>query len=366
MNIEKITTEILSNDLQLEVNIGTSNVCSNIIPSYQNQIISNKINKTIELVIVPKLADQALNQLNIGIDLEEDIILNILSQHYQSVVITEIKTLSDLTQLIARKPDLVFSGVKYFTFHGKNLWLNDYLDAHNIAYIASNRAALDREHDKACAKMIMQNAGIDTADFFTAEPGEYLTEKSIPIEFPLFIKPVGGGDSIGVNSDSIVTDFNGFQAKILEIYQNQKSRSLVETYLSGKEYSVAILENSCSGYLEAMPIEIIVEKNKDGHRILDFEIKKNDSEKVIAVTNKKIYKQLSEMAKAIFKELGGKSLGRIDIKMNHEGTPHFIEANLMPGLKRGYFYRACSLNLDMSYEEMILSIADTGLSSIPH
>jgi len=52
--------------------------------------------------------------------------------------------------------------------------------------------------------------------------------------------------------------------------------------------------------------------------------------------------------------LGGKSLGRIDIRMDHRGIPHFMEANLMPGLRKGYFYRSCVLNLDMSYEDMIL------------
>jgi D-alanine-D-alanine ligase-like ATP-grasp enzyme len=64
---------------------------------------------------------------------------------------------------------------------------------------------------------------------------------------------------------------------------------------------------------------------------------------------------------AAFRALGGKSLGRIDIMINHENVPHFIEANLMPGLRKGYFYRGCVLNLGMTYEEMILAIADNGL-----
>ena len=85
--------------------------------------------------------------------------------------------------------------------------------------------------------------------------------------------------------------------------------------------------------------------------------------KVIAVTDAKIFKKLAELGKEAFKALGGKSLGRIDIKMNHKGVPHFMEANLMPGLRKGYFYRSCVLNLDMSYEDMIFSIAKTGLSS---
>jgi len=49
--------------------------------------------------------------------------------------------------------------------------------------------------------------------------------------------------------------------------------------------------------------------------------------------------------------------------MDHCGVPHFIEANLMPGLRKGYFYRSCLLNLNMSYEQMILTVADNGLSS---
>jgi D-alanine-D-alanine ligase len=111
-----------------------------------------------------------------------------------------------------------------------------------------------------------------------------------------------------------------------------------------------------------MPIEIIVPKNNNGHCILDYDIKKLDEEKVIAVTNSKIFNQLSILAKKAFAALGGKSLGRIDIKMNERGEAYFIEANLMPGLRKGYFYRACRLNLDLSYPEMILLIARNGLA----
>jgi D-alanine-D-alanine ligase len=133
--------------------------------------------------------------------------------------------------------------------------------------------------------------------------------------------------------------------------------------LAGKEYSVGIFEDSIDGTLTAMPIEIIVKQNMDGHCILDFDVKKNDEESVIIVSDVAVSDKLSKLAKDSFKALGGKSLGRIDIKMNHLGEPHFIEANLMPGLRKGYFYRSCVLNLNMSYDDMIFSIANTGLSS---
>ena len=338
-------------------------VIGKILPLRKNNILPIKITKAIEIVIVPNFGEVNSHQDNVGIILEEKKILKILSKRYRNVVITEINCEKDLEKLVIRKPDLVFSGVKYFFFRNRKIWLNDYLEMFDIPYIASSKAALDNESNKNRAKKLMQKAKIKTADFFITNPGEYLDETLIPIKFPLFIKPVTGGDSRGIDKNSIVLNFESFVAKVLDIKVEQNSPSLVETYLSGKEYSVGIFEDSIDGSLRAMPIEIIVKKNVDGHCILDFDIKKNDEEKVIAVTDINIFNKLSKLAKDSFKALGGKSLGRIDIKMNHLGVPHFIEANLMPGLRKGYFYRSCVINLDMSYEDMIFSIANTGLSS---
>ncbi|MBC8304859.1 MAG: D-alanine--D-alanine ligase [Pelagibacterales bacterium] len=339
-------------------------IATSVLPFKKGNLVPIKINKSIEIVIVPNLGEINSHQDNVGIILEEKKVLKILSKRYENVLITEINSEEDLESLVKRKPDLVFSGVKYFSFNNKNIWLNDYLEIFEIPYIASSKAALDNESDKNKAKKIMQKNNIKTADFFITNPGEYLKESSIPIKFPLFIKPVTGGDSRGVDKNSLVFNFEDFTTKVLDIKINQNSPSLVETYLSGKEYSVGIFEDSIDGSLRAMPIEIIIKKDIDGHCILDFDVKKNDEESVILVSDILVFDKLSKLAKDSFKALGGKSLGRIDIKMNQLGVPHFIEANLMPGLRKGYFYRSCVLNLDMNYADMILSIASTGLSSL--
>tara|TARA_X000000950_G_scaffold63457_3_gene77670 strand:+ start:24772 stop:25848 length:1077 start_codon:yes stop_codon:yes gene_type:complete len=321
-----------------------------------------KINKTIEIVSLPSLLMSSTVPLNIGIDIDEQLICSILSRAYQQVSITVINEQIDLDILAARRPDLVFSGVKYFNFENRKLWLNDYLDQHGIAYVASNKAALDGEFDKGNAKILIKKAGLATADYFTTEPDEHLTEASIPIAFPLFVKPVASGDSKGIDAKSIVNNFADFKSKVADIWDKQNSRSLVETYLSGREYSVGIFEDSSSGKLTAMPIEIIAPKNKNGQRILDFDIKRFDNEKVIAVKNATIREQLSELAKSAFVALNGKAFGRIDIKLDHRRIPHFVEANLMPGLRTGYFYRSCHINLGLTYEQMILRIAKNGLA----
>lgn len=330
---------------------------------HARRLVDHRSIKTIEIVVVPGAADADANRKNVGIELEEDLVLKILSNHYRHVSITEINSQKDLEKMAARRPDLVFSGVKYFTFSGRDLWLNDFLDLHGISYIASRRAALDDEHDKARAKRIIQKARIATAGYFLTAPGEHPTAETIPLAFPLFVKPVTGGDSRGVDANSVVHDFESFQRKVRDIHDNHASRALVETYLSGREYSVGILQDAVSGNLRAMPIEIIANPNCNGDRILDFDIKKHDAETVEPVTDTAVHAALCDLARAAFYALGGKSLGRIDIKMNHENVPHFIEANLMPGLRKGYFYRGCLLNLQMGYEEMILTIAENGLAA---
>ena len=181
-----------------------------VLPFKKKNFVPIKINKSIEIVIVPNLGKINSHQDNVGIILEEKKVLRILSKRYKNVSITEINSEEDLEALVKRKPDLVFSGVKYFFFNNRKIWLNDYLEMFEIPYIASSKAALDNESDKNRAKKIMQKNNIRTADFFITNPGEYLKESSIPIKFPLFIKPVTGGDSRGIDKNSIVFNFEDF------------------------------------------------------------------------------------------------------------------------------------------------------------
>ncbi|MDA9231047.1 hypothetical protein N9O56_00555 [Rickettsiales bacterium] len=345
------------------IHLITKSAIDRLLPTRLNKT-SLKIDKSIEIVMIPG----SLKQKNIAINLDENLIFGILSGSYRSVCITVIRNEEDLNNLANRKPDLIFSGVKYFSFKNTNdksiktIWLNDFLDKQNISYIGSDREALEGEYDKCYAKEVVKKSNISTANFFTAKPGEYKNIKSIPLTFPLFIKPIGGGDSRGIDSNSVVHNFKEYQSKVSDIYQNQQESSLVETYLSGNEYSVSIFEDIENNKLIAMPIQITPAKNKDGNRILDFDTKINNSEKINFVTDPKIHAQLSALAITAFRALGGRIFGRIDIKMDAKNFPHFIEANFMPGLSMGYFYRACLLNKNMSHEAMILKIAYIALS----
>ena len=140
-----------------------------------------------------------------------------LRVYYPHADLCVIHTEDDLEALAARRPDLVVAGIKYLVFTDgpvtksapEKIWLSEFLDNRGICYTGSNRAAIELDFDKKMAKEKMQTGHIGTADFFIAEPGQYVDGAALPVPFPLFIKPLFESDSKGVDGDSIVVDFAG-------------------------------------------------------------------------------------------------------------------------------------------------------------
>lgn len=292
-----------------------------------------------------------------------------LSKHYQRVGVTTVNNLADLELLVSKRPDLVFLGLKRLpkvegvgNAIADDVWISEYLDDAGISYTGSDRLATELEFDKSLAKELVNKAGLPTAKFFTAIPGQHISAQHLPLSFPLFIKPLNAGGGKGINDDSVVHDFSAFQRKIQDIYTNYGCASLVEQYLQGREFSVAILENAYDDKLALMPIEIITQENARGDRILSSQVKIEDNELVITVGDKYIRAEIINLATDVYRLLGARDLGRIDIRTDSSGKAHFLEANLMPGPGTRYFAGACFINQGMDYETMILRIVELGLA----
>ena len=87
--------------------------------------------QSIEIITVPNTGGQK-NQKKVAITLNTKLIHDILSTVYDKVCISEITTSRCLEELGKRKPDLVFSGVKFFEFDNAQIWLNDFLELNEI------------------------------------------------------------------------------------------------------------------------------------------------------------------------------------------------------------------------------------------
>jgi D-alanine-D-alanine ligase len=324
-----------------------------------------KMNKHIEIV------SSAVCDLSSMSQESRQAIYDVLTKHYTKVGITIVNTHIDLEALIASRPDLVFLGMKYIPKNpllGQNdpnkIWLSKYLENSKIAHTGSDHLAHELELDKSLAKQRVLDAGLKTSPFYVIKQNQPSTRHA-NFSFPLFVKPTDRGGGEGIDSDSVVHDAASLQSKVRSITCDLQADSLVEQYLSGREFSVAILKDESSNDFSIMPLELIAPLNERGARVLSAKIKSADTESSLEVTDKIIKDKISTLAIDVFHALGARDYGRIDIRLDATGAPHFLEANLVPSLKKSignYFPKACSLNTRLDYEPMILTIVRLALS----
>jgi len=295
-------------------------------------------------------------------------IVESLSKKYSNVILTEINTTEDLQNLIERKPDLVFLGVMYITDpDGNTVWLSEQLEGAGIAHTGSPRTSHQLGLHKDQAKQRVIDHGLASAPFRIVNVGQLYSEQEVGLEFPLFVKPLSGGGGSGVDEFSVVRDLDQLNSKIASLHTDDKVNILIEHYLEGREFSVAIIQRQDSDELDAMPLELIAPKDDNGDRMLSNRVKSSNEEQAIAVSNPSEKAMVSDFAIKVFQALGARDYGRIDIRLDKHDAPSFLEVNLIPSLISGYgsFPKALFLNEGIEYDEMISRIAELGFSRAP-
>jgi D-alanine-D-alanine ligase len=294
-----------------------------------------------------------------------------LSKHYSDVRITIINSLEDLHALVNRNPDLVFQGMKYIPKPSKpglqrkeRIWISQFLDANGIASTGSQHRAHQNELRKDLAKDAVEEAGLNTSKYSIIYANQDEIRLSNELSYPLFVKPLSLGGSEGIDSDSVVFNYPELRKKVLHIKSTLNEDVLIEEYLPGQEYSVAVMKKSDTNQMHVMPIAITPPISTNNTSFLSHQIKSQDLESFGKVSDPFIHKQLSDFALSIFETLGARDYGRIDIRYDKQGMPSFIEANLIPSILKDYgnFPKACKLNIDMDYEDTILNIVQLGLN----
>lgn len=297
-------------------------------------------------------------------------ILATLEKIYTKVGITIVDNMKGLDELVAKKPDLVILGMKLILLDPSKgyddslkIWLSSYLEEKGINFTGSDTDALVLEFDKHEAKQKVIDAGLQSSRYFLSRINQPTFKHDL--RFPLFVKPTNRGDSKGIDEKSVVNSKAELESKILSIHNDYSSDALIEEYLPGREFSVAIIKLPKSDNLLAMPIEIVAPANMQGNSFLSEAVKDADTEKVLAVDNPELCDAINALAIGVFRALGARDYGRIDMRLDSCGIPSFIEANLMPGLSdHGYLARCFYLNDHQSYEGMIGSIVDLAFDRV--
>lgn len=251
--------------------------------------------------------------------------------------VVEIEATPELPAIIgASGVDVVFNLAE--GLHGRNreAQVPAILEMLDIPYTGSDAATMAIALDKALAKRLVAQAGIPTAPFMVMTSGD----EALPpaFRFPAIVKPVAEGSSKGVMKTSVVQNEAELRGLVRSIVGKYRQGALVEAFLPGREFTVALLGETDPRVLPPMEIVFINPQSKTP--VYAFDHKLDWSTEVQydrpANVDPALLAELSRVAKGSFAALGCRDLARVDLRIDSEGRVNFIEVNPLPGLSPGW------------------------------
>jgi D-alanine-D-alanine ligase len=258
--------------------------------------------------------------------------------------------------------DLVFNICEGMYGQTREAQVPALLDAYHIPYVFSSSLVMALTLDKGLTKRIIRDAGIATPDFYVVTKQEDIRKVSLP--FPLFTKPVAEGTGKGVNSKSVVNNAVELEASCLFLLTDFKQPVLVETFMSGREFTVGITGTGDKARSVGV-MEILLRENAESD-VYSY-TNKEECEELIdyVVTRGEDKLKCEELALDAFRVLGCEDGGRVDIRYDAAGNPNFLEINPLPGMHplHSDLPILCTLN-DISYPELMTMIMDSAKEKV--
>ncbi len=205
------------------------------------------------------------------------------------------------------------------------------LEEIEIPYVGSDTFAIAITTDKSLTKRMWQHAGLPTSPFHVArtEVDCRIFKENPPFDYPLFIKPVAGRGSAGINEDSVIENYDQLVKGVLERYKTIGQPVLIERFLKGREITFGILGND-EDIRALPPLEIVCSER---NVTLTYDKKEMDNDRFFcpAELTKEETLEMQLLAIKAYKVLGFKDYGRIDTKLTADG-PFLLEGNTFAGL----------------------------------
>lgn len=201
---------------------------------------------------------------------------------------------------------------------------------------------------------VLRPYGVLCADSYYLNKGDQIDEKAIveKVGLPCFVKANKSGSSYGISK---VYETNKLQEAI-DVAFKEDDEILIESFLDGVEVSVGVV--SYKGQTIVLPITEIVSEND----FFDYEAKylgKSDE-----ITPARISEADAEAvrieAKRIYEILKMNGFSRSEF-IFHNGKPHFIEMNTVPGLSEESILPQQAQCAGISLVELFENVIDESL-----
>ena len=253
--------------------------------------------------------------------------------------------------------DLVFNIAEGCSGLGRESQVPALLDAYGIPYTFSDPAVLALTLHKGLTQKVVQSFGVPIAPFVVIE--NICDVRKVDLSFPVFAKPVAEGTGKGVSSRSKIATRPELTAVCKDLLKRYGQPVLVEEFLPGREFTVGILgTGKHASTVGVMEVHLNERAERDAY---GYHNKKNWKELVsYSLARGTIARECKEIALAAWRGLGCRDAGRIDLRLNREGTPCFLEVNPLAGIRPGYS-DFCILNdlVKFEYTEFLRFILES-------
>ncbi|HVS03057.1 MAG TPA: D-alanine--D-alanine ligase [Thermoanaerobaculia bacterium] len=253
--------------------------------------------------------------------------------------------------------ELVFNIAEGFAGVGREAQVPALLDAYEVPYVFSDPLVCALTLHKGMTKRLVRDMGVPTPAF--AVVTALADAEAVELPFPLFVKPVAEGTSKGISAASRVTG----RAELLAECRRQLPRFpaglLVETYLPGRELTVGVLGSGARAEAVAAMEVTLLPGAEEG--IYSWANKDQWEERCrYALAEGAAAEEARALALAVWRGLGCRDGGRVDLRADAAGRLAFLEVNPLPGLDpvKGDLPILCRL-AGMPYQELLGRIVDS-------
>jgi len=266
-----------------------------------------------------------------------------------------------LEQLGSLDVDIVFNISEGLYGRNRESQVPILLEMAGIPFVGSDALTLGITLDKIVAKKIFISEGIPTPRFLEIKNIESLKDAD-HMQFPMIVKPRFEGSSKGLTESSRVEDMSSLKRQAGMIIDSYKQPALVEEFIAGQEFTVAVIENDPPQVLPVVQVEIDGEVELND-KFYTFARISSDRLKYIcpAKIPKDLSKKISDIALAVYNAVDCRDFGRVDFRTDSKGNPYVLEINPLPCLSTEDVFMLIANNMGITYEQMVGKILNSAL-----
>jgi D-alanine-D-alanine ligase len=199
------------------------------------------------------------------------------------------------------------------------------LEHFNVPFTGPTSALYDPPKD--LMKFAARSSGVTGPPGVVADDERGVTEAVRALRFPMFVKPAGYGDSIGIDEGSLCRNEADLARQVASVTRDH-GRVLIEEYIEGREFTVLVCAppDAAPAPLVFTPLEFVFPGGQ-GFKTYALKVTQFHPECNVPCSDAGLASRLKDAAATVFKSFSGEGYARLDFRVDAAGRIFFLEVN---------------------------------------